>query len=652
MEKHALHSPDIATRNVERVAKLFPQVITESRDMEGNVTLAVDFDLLRQELSDHVVEGPQERYQLDWPGKRAAAFAANAPIAKTLRPVREESVDFETTKNLFIEGDNLEALKLLQESYLGKVRLIYIDPPYNTGNDFVYEDDFAESSADYLARSGQQSETGDRFIANTEASGRFHSDWLSMMFARMKLARSLLADDGVAIVAIADHEHGNLRLLLDEVFGRDNFLANVVWQGGSKNDARFTAQGLDYMLIYARDVTRLVEKDVRWVEPKKGHARVMEVAREVWDASGHDSAKATPAFRKRLREMRADLEPAVFRYDQIDDEGRPFRTDNLAKPSATGTSRYDLAHPVTGLPVKMPKEGWRFSPATMADRIAQGRVVFGRDHTSTPALKRYLDEMDTQAIKPVFTQERASAAYALKKLLDSDVFPYTKDVDVLAKWISAVTEGDQDALILDFFAGSGSTGHAVMKLNAVDGGQRRFILVQLDEAVDHPDYDSIADIARERLRRAGAQVKHGAGQQGADLDVGFRSLHVATTNMADTLTTADDLVQVALSKSVYSVKPDRTDEDLLFQVLLDWGLDLTAPIVVEEVGSRRVLSVDDDALIAGFANDVTDDLVRTIAARHPLRAVFLDAGFTTDAARINADQIFRELSPETEVRTI
>lgn len=260
--------------------------------------------------------------------------------------------------------------------------------------------------------------------------------------------------------------------------------------------------------------------------------------------------------------------------------------------------------------------------------------------------------MDTQAIKPVFTQERASAAYALKKLLDSDVFPYTKDVDVLAKWISAVTQDDPSAVILDFFAGSGSTGHAVMKLNAADGGNRRYILVQLNEAIDHPDYANIPDVARERLRRAGAQVRRDSGLLGSDLDIGFRSLHVATTNMADTLTTADDLVQAALSDAIDSVKPGRTDEDLLFQVLLDWGLDLAEPIEIEEVADRRVLSVADDALIACFSRDVSDAAVRAIAARHPLRAVFLDAGFATDAARINAEQIFREVSSETEVRAI
>lgn len=651
MEKRALHSPDLTARNVERIAQLFPHVITESRDAEGNVTLALDFDLLRQELSDHVVEGPQERYQLDWPGKRAAAFTSNAPIAKTLRPVRAESVDFDTTKNLFIEGDNLDALKLLQESYVGKVKLIYIDPPYNTGSDFVYEDDFAESSADYLLRSGQTAVTGDRLVANAESNGRFHSDWLSMMYSRLKLARGLLTDDGVLIVAIDDHEHANLRSLLDLVFGADNFLANVVWQGSGKNDARFTAGGLDYMLIYARSKTTLISLDVRLKGPKRGYDDVMEAGRRAWEESGNDAARATVLYRDWWK-TKPDVEAGLKAYSEIDGLGQIFTRDNLASPNPRENLQYEVLHPVTGQPVPMHAYGWRLSRVAMEERAMQGQILFGADHTTTPRFKRLLSDMDRQAIRPVIQQERAPATDALVDLLDGKIFDYPKDVDVLSVWIDAVTSGDKDAVILDFFAGSGSTGHAVMNLNAADGGQRRYILVQLDEAVDHPDYDTIADIARERLRRAGARVKKESGLLTGGLDVGFRSLHVATTNMTDTLQTAGDLVQIALSDAISSVKPGRSDEDLLFQVLLDWGLDLAELIEVEEFESRRVLSVADDALVACFANDINSAVVNEIASRRPLRAVFLDSGFATDAARINAEQIFREVSPETEVRTI
>lgn len=652
VDKLKMHSPDFAQRHIDAIAGLFPTVVTEAVDADGNPVRAVDFDALRQELSDHIVEGPQERYQLDWPGRRAAAFAANAPIAKTLRPVREESVEFETTRNLFIEGDNLEALKLLQESYLGKVKLIYIDPPYNTGNDFVYEDDFAESSADYLTRSRQKSQAGDRLVANTEANGRFHSDWLSMMYSRLKLARGLLADDGVVIVAIDDHEHGNLRLLLDQVLGSENFIANVTWQGTGKNDARYTAGGVDYMLIYAKNESLLRSLDTRWKEPKPGIDEVEAVARRAWQESGGDPAKATTIFRGGVRAIKADLEPAVFRYDQIDNEGRVFQATDITSPNPRPNLMYEVTHPETSKAVRTPTNGWRYSRETMDELIAQGRVLFGPDETTSPRIKRLLAEQSDRVPYPTFTQSRMPGTKKLDDLLGADVFDYPKDTAVLARWIGAITRDNPNAVILDFFAGSGSTGHAVLDLNAADGGHRRYILVQLDEAVDHPGYDTIASVARERLRRAGAQAKQEAGLLGANLDAGFRSLHVATTNMADTLATADDLVQFSLSAAVGSVKPDRTDEDLLFQVLLGWGLDLAEPIAVQEVGTRRVLSVADDALIACFADEVTDDVVRSIAQRHPLRAVFLDAGFATDAARINAEQIFRELSPETDVRAI
>ena len=657
MEKRTLRTPDLTARNVERIADLFPQVITESRDAEGNVTLAVDFDLLRQELSDHIVEGQQERYQLDWPGKRAAAFAANAPIAKTLRPVREESVDFDATKNLFIEGDNLEALKLLQESYLGKVKLIYIDPPYNTGNDFVYEDDFAESSADYLARSGQRSETGDRLTANTEANGRFHSDWLSMMYSRLKLARGLLTDDGIMIVAIDDHEHANLRSLLDMVFGADNFLADVVWQGVGKNDARFTAGGLDYMLIYARNQGVLVANDVRWSEPKRGYDLVMQAAAAAWEKSDCDPARATSFFKEWWR-TKPDTEKGLSMYSEIDETGLPFRRSPVSSPNPRENLMFEVLHPVTNKPVPMPPNGWRYSRESMAEKIKQNRIVFGKDDTATISSKTYLNEVEQQAIRPAFFQVRANASDALNKLLDVSAFDYPKDVGILSKWIDAVTSSDKEAIVLDFFAGSGSTGHAVMNLNAADQGSRRFILVQLDEALDpgsvaqERGYATLADVARERLRRAGAQVREDAGLMGTSLDVGFRSLHVDGSNKADVLRTADDTEQLGLDDLAPSIKPDRSGDDLLFQVTLDWGLDLSLPIVRETVDDREVYSVDDDALVGCFAESVTPEVVRVIAERGPLRAVFRDDAFESDAARINAEQVFREVSPATEVRTI
>ena len=627
MEKRALHSPDLTARKVERIAELFPQVITESRDSEGNVTLAVDFDLLRQELSDHVVDGPQERYQLDWPGKRAAAFAANAPIAKTLRPVREESVDFDTTKNLFIEGDNLDALKLLQESYLGKVKLIYIDPPYNTGNDFVYEDDFAESSADYLARSGQISEIGDRLVANSETNGRFHSDWLSMMYPRLKLARSLLTDDGVLAVSIDDHEVARLRALCDEVFGRGAFLGALTWRRRPTADSRnFSRVSTDheYVLLYGRSETARV----------KGR--------------GIDESK----------------------YQNPDGDPRgPWTSENLtglADASARPNLHYDLVNPETGIHYPpSPSRGWAKARETTDRLIAEGRILWPKSPTGRPREKKFLRELQSSVtgFSTWVLADEVGYNYAgtreVRELFGEKVFDFPKPVALLQVLVEQVTSAND--VVLDFFAGSGSTGQAVLAQNASDGGRRRFILVQIAEPTDESSdarragYESIADIARRRVAIAASSIREAlAGGVAGDtsLDAGFRSLHVATTNMADTLSTADDLVQIALTESVDSVKPDRTDEDLLFQVLLDWGLDLSAPIIVEVVADRRVLCVDDDALIACFANNVTDDLVKTIAARHPLRAVFLDAGFATDAARINAEQIFREVSPETEVRTI
>ncbi|MFC4056637.1 site-specific DNA-methyltransferase [Actinomadura syzygii] len=657
MEKLKMHSPDLTQRNFDVIAELFPTVVTETLDSDGKPVRAIDFDLLRQELSDHIIEGPQERYQLDWPGKRAAAFAANAPIAKTLRPLRNESVDFDTTKNLFIEGDNLEVLKLLQESLLGEVDVVYIDPPYNSGADWVYDDDFVETTSEYLARSGQHDATGGHLVSNTEANGRFHSDWLSMMYPRLKLARNLLSDSGVLIAAIDDGEHSGLKQVLDQIFGAQNFLSNVVWQGRAKNDARFSAGGLDYMLIYARNRNRLIADDVRWKEPKSGYDLAVAAARDAWTKSGNDAAQATALLREWWR-TKPDTEKGLQSYTEIDDNGRAFLRGPLASPNPRANLQYDLTHPVTGKTVPMHPNGWRYSKETMEQMLADGRIIFGPDESTTPRRKMFLDEQENQAIRSLIVHERASATSAVAGLMAADVFDNPKDTRILGKWINAVTGANPGAVILDFFGGSGSTGHAVMELNRVDGGRRRFVLAQLDEPVaadsvaQREGYETIAQIARERLRRAGAKLRAEAGLMGDTLDVGFRALKVDTTSMADTLATTNELVQFTLSEVVDSVKPDRTDEDLLFQVLLDWGLDLSEPIQAEEIAGIAVLTVGDGDLIACFADDVSGAVVRAIADRHPLRAVFLDAGFASDAARINAEQVFREVSPETEVRAI
>jgi adenine-specific DNA-methyltransferase len=643
---------DLASANIEALGGLFPEVVTEALGIDGEVIRAIDFDALRQIVADRVVEGSRERHQLDWPGKRQAMLAANAPTRSTLRPRRDESVNFETTKNLFIEGDNLEALKIIQESYLGRVDLIYIDPPYNTGNDFIYRDDFAESNTQYLVRSGQNTQAGERLVANTEAAGRFHSVWLSMMYPRLSLARRLLSDDGVIIVAIDDHEHGHLRLLLDQVFGSANFIANITWQGSGKNDARYTAGGVDYMLIYAKNEKSLRERDTRWREPKPGIEAVERIARLAWEESGGDATRATAKFRRELREIQGDLDPAVYRYDQIDTSGRIYQSTDLRSPNPRPNLQYAIAHPTTGLPVKMHPNGWVYSSERMQELVNEGRVIFGPDETTAPRLKRFLDEQGERVPYAAFTQVRMPSSKKLGELLGEVIFDYPKDTSVLGRWIGAITRDKKDAIILDFFAGSASTGHAVMEVNVADGGNRRFILIQLGEVIDHPTYSSIADIARERLRRAGRKLAEESGLLGDQIDVGFRSLHIASPNMEDNRATADSLSQATLLDSVRSVKQDRSDDDLIFQVLLDGGLDLAESISVEHVEGNRITSVSDGAIIGYFVDDLPEAAVKGVAARRPMRAVFLDSSFKTDADRINLEQTFRELSPETEVKVI
>ena len=611
-------SPDFTQANIDKIAELFPNVMTESLDAEGNPERAVDFDLLRQELSGHIVEGPQERYRLDWPGKRAAAFAANAPIAKTLRPVREESVNFDTTKNLFIEGDNLDALKLLQESYLGKVKLIYIDPPYNTGNDFVYKDDFAETSADYLARSGQRSETGDRLVANTEANGRFHSDWLSMMYPRLKLARNLLDESGIIAISIDDNEVSNLRLACDEVFGRQNFVAQFVWT--TKNAARgvppktLLMSNHEYIVVYARTV---------------------------------DS----------VRFQGLDRDEADFSNPDGDPRGL-WRSESM-KATGAQDNFFTISDPRTGNEFHA---NWAFSRSRIAKMIADGLVLFPDSPEGMPRQKKFIDSYVNDRKAFVTSLGWYSTENATKSLMalfeGENVFDFPKPLELLTFLIRQATSVHNEDLVMDLFAGSGSSAAATMKLNAEDGGDRRFVMVQLPEpipargAAGRIGIRNIADLSRERIRRMALGIGDRTGLVSVGLDLGFRSLRVDSSNRADVLKTADDTEQLGLDDLASSVKPDRSGEDLLFQVLLDWGLELSLPMTREHIDGREVLSVDADALVACFAESVTPEVVRGIAERGPLRAVFRDDAFDSDAARINAEQVFREVSPATEVRTI
>ncbi|WP_246837345.1 site-specific DNA-methyltransferase [Salinibacterium sp. UTAS2018] len=659
-------SPNLTDTNIDKLAELFPTVITESVDVDGNVKMAVDFDLLRQELSDSLVEGPQERYRLDWPGKRAAAMAANAPIAKTLRPVRDESVDFDTTKNVFIEGDNLDALKLLQESYLGKVKLIYIDPPYNTGNDFVYSDSFAATKAEELLRSGQISEDGVPLVSNPKANGRYHSSWLTMLLPRLKLARNLLSDDGVLAISIDENEHANLVNLGSEVFGTDAYVGEIVLKNSSKNDQSYISMQHEYIVFFVKNKTVNIGD---WTERKEGLEKIYAAFEGFRKQFGEDWAAINSAAKAWYKTFPAsDPVYGNKHYDSMDAKGVYFGSD-ISGPN-DGQYVYDVIHPVTGKPCKQPSRGWVFPPESMKEKIAEGRVHFGPDHTTVPKLKTYLKQAETQSLTSVRFVDGRAASKRLALLFGEKVFTNPKDELLLRDIYRAVGVSGED-IVLDMFSGSGSALHAVWELNRTSGSAVCFIGIQLAEdlnaslktakgaaklitanaikllgKLDKPA--TVAEIGKQRLRLAGDTLRGTA----KGLDFGFRVLKLDTTNMTDVLRSPDDTDQLALKQLEGSVKSDRSAEDLLFQVLLDWGLDLTMPIVVEQIHDRQVFTVEDGALIACFDSEVTPEIVHAISRRQPLRAVFRDSGFASDDARINAEQVFREVSPATDVKAI
>lgn len=658
MEKMKLHSPNLTQENIARIRELFPGCVTEAQGEDGKLKLSVDFDQLRQELSEFMVEGPQERYHLNWPGKREALLTANAPIAKTLRPYREESVDFNTTKNLFIEGDNLEALKLLQETYLGKVRMIYIDPPYNTGNDFIYEDDFAENADEFLKRSNQKDEEGNRLVANTDSNGRFHSDWLSMMYSRLKLARHLLRDDGIVFVSIDDDEASNLCKICNEIFGESNFIANLVWDRNRKNDAKYFSVGHEYMAVYFKDKSFVQSQGTLFRAPKEG----VEELKDLFNKLRADFKDDWDAIREKILDFYSsipeeDPRAPIKRFRKIDHKG-PYRDDGNINWPGGGGPKYQVIHPETKKPCKLPASGWRYpTPQRFWEEFDKGRVVFGPDESTVPRVRTNLFENNDQVMKSVHFSYAQTATNKFIEIFDGvRVFENPKPVTDIVQIVRYVT--DPDDIVVDFFAGSATTAHAVMQLNAEDGGNRKYIMVQLPEPCDEQSeafkagYKTIAELSKERIRRAGKKILEGECHEGWDKDIGFRVLKVDSSNMADVYYTPDTIEQTQVDAFVDNIKPDRKPEDLLFQVLLDWGVDLSLPIRKESLQGKSVFFVDENALVACFDTGVNEDLVKQLAGFEPLRVVFRDNGFVSDAVKINVEQIFKQMSPGTDVKSI
>jgi adenine-specific DNA-methyltransferase len=641
MKRLDMLSADMTQQQLHALRALFPHCVTEAHDAHGHVTLKVDFDLLKQELSPVLIDDAhQERYQLNWPGKRQAIVAANTPIAKTLRPVPAESVDFDTTQHLFIEGDNLDALKLLQETYLGKVKLIYIDPPYNTGNDFIYRDHFATDADTYLKASGERSQTGERLTANLDSNGRFHSDWLSMMYPRLKLARNLLREDGVIFISIDDNEVHNLKKICAEIFGEDNFVAIYVWKARSGKDhtAQYASITQEYLVCYCKSkAVTVFGKDIR--------QRV----------GGNFSDERGPYRREPLRQWssndRREDRPTMFYPVQAPDGSDiyPIRADG--------------------------SDGcWRINKDRMHAMIHAGDVDFVQEDGAWRLFAKQRDGEITQTAIGTLIEDAGTASTGtiqLKELFAEKVFPTTKPTQLVKKLmqISSVQLND---IVLDFFAGSSTTAHAVMQLNAEDGGNRQFIMVQLPEVCPPESeaakarFPTIAEISKERIRRAGAQIlrdwqvaHHAPATQNfltqtAPMapDVGFRVLKIDSSNMHEVFYVPDTLVQGQLTLLADNIKPDRTSLDLLFQVMLDWGVELSLPIGRQRIGQHDVYTVAGNALVACFDAHVDEALVRTLTQLQPLRMVFRDGGFVSDAVKINVSQIFAQLSPLTEVRVI
>ena len=658
-----MQTENIADKNFEMLSKMFPNALTETitgYDDDGKpiVERAIDADVLRQEISCKVVEGKDERYQFTWPDKKKAVLLANTPINKTLRPCREESVDFDNTENLYIEGDNLEVLKLLHETYLGKIKMIYIDPPYNTGNDFVYEDDFAISS-------GQYDEVGNQLVQNTESNGRFHTDWLNMLYPRLKIAKNLLTDDGTIFISIDENEVNTLKDICDEIFGRSNFVAELIWAAGRKNDSKYISVSHEYILCYFRNSDYIKENKIIWRERKQGLDDIYAEYENLKKIYGTDYEQMTKEMKLWYKNL-PDGHPAKdhSHYNRVDGKGVYF-PDNISWPGGGGP-KYEVLHPVTYKPVKVPSRGWLTNEKTMKEWIEQGRVEFGKDENGVPTLKSYLKDREYTVPYSVFYKDGRAASKRLATLMGDKVFENPKDEEIIERLIEfcGVSDGDY---ILDFFSGSGTTAHASFLANIMQQKNRHFILVQIPEEISEKNATSekskkvvksainlcdnlgvahtICEIGKERIRRAARKISE--DHPYAVFDGGFRVLKCDSSNMKDIYYTPSETQQSLFDTYADNIKEDRTPEDLLFQVMLDLGVLLSSKIEETTIAGKQVFNVADGFLIACFDNDVTEETVKAVAEKKPYYAVFRDSSMANDSVATNFDQIFASISPET-----
>ena len=626
MDKLNMHTPDLVDENFRKLAALFPNAVTETIDKAtGEVVRAIDKDVLMQEINTHVVDGREERYQFTWPDKKKAMLMANAAIAAALRPVKADSVGRDGTpggwdsENLYIEGDNLDVLKLLRETYLGKVKMIYIDPPYNTGNDFVYEDDFAEDTDSYRGRSGQYDDQGNQLVQNTDSNGRFHTDWLNMIYPRLRIAKDLLTDDGLILISVDDNEEQNLRKVCDEILGESNFVASIVWQKihSIKNDAKYFSENHEYALVYAKSIDAI-----------KLH------------------------LLPRTDEMDS-------RYKNPDNDPRGiWQSGDLVASGERSNGHFIVTSPKTGKSFDVPQgKHWVYSQENLLALVSDNRIWFGDDGNSFPRKKRFLSEVqDGRTPNTLWLSDEVghnqSAAREVKALFDDQkLFDFPKPVSYIKQML--IIASSPDGIILDFFSGSATTAHAVIQLNAEDGGHRKFIMVQLPEACDEKSeaykagYKNICEIGKERIRRAGRKIRDDAGPTAADLDIGFRVLRLDSSNMQDVYYNPVNLSQSLLDLTTDNIKPDRTSEDLLFQVMLELGVLPSSKIVETEIDGKKVFDVADGFLLACFDTGVTTETVTAIAKKQPYYAVFRDASMADDSTATNFDQIFETYSSST-----